>query len=135
MKKNVTEWRDYELNQYHNNGGSVHDALKQYKEGLGVFEQKMPMMGRKFNEFTEQCFSADSLTEKEKQLIALGISINAQDEFCMIYHTKGCMDQGATEENILEVVSVAAAFGGGAALSQGVTLVQQCIQEFGNTAH
>lgn len=71
----------------------------------------MPMMGRKFNEFTEQCFSADSLTEKEKQLIALGISISAQDEFCMIYHTKGCLDQGATEENILEVIGVAAAFG------------------------
>ncbi|KAF6603197.1 carboxymuconolactone decarboxylase family protein [Bacillus velezensis] len=121
--------------QYQDNGKSVHDALKQYKEGLGIFEQKMPMMGRKFNEFTEQCFLADSLTEKEKQLIALGISISAQDEFCMIYHTKGCLDQGATEENILEVISVAAAFGGGAALSQGVTLVQQCIQEFGHTTH
>ena len=97
--------------QYQDNGKSVHDALKQYKEGLGIFEQK------------------------EKQLIALGISISAQDEFCMIYHTKGCLDQGATEENILEVISVAAAFGGGAALSQGVTLVQQCIQEFGHTTH
>ncbi len=26
----------------------------------------------------------------------------------MIYHTKGCLDEGATEENILEAVSVAA---------------------------
>ncbi|MGF7532133.1 carboxymuconolactone decarboxylase family protein, partial [Bacillus paralicheniformis] len=42
---------------------------------------------------------------------------------------------GATEENILEAVSVAAAFGGGAAFSQGVTVVQQCIEEFGNTTH
>jgi alkylhydroperoxidase/carboxymuconolactone decarboxylase family protein YurZ len=38
--------------------------------------------------------------------------------YVRIYHTKGCLDQGATEENILEVISVAAAFGGGAALSQ-----------------
>lgn len=65
-------------------------------------------LGRKFNEFTEQCFAGNSLTEREKQLIALGIAINAQDEYCMIYHTS--LDQGATEENILEAVSVAAAF-------------------------
>lgn len=26
--------------QYQDNGKSVHDALKQYKEGLGIFEQK-----------------------------------------------------------------------------------------------
>lgn len=72
---------------------------------------------------------------KEKQMIALGISIHAQDEYCMIYHTKGALDQGATEENLLEVVSVAAAFGGGAALSQGITVVQQCIDEFGGQTH
>ena len=53
----------------------------------------------------------------------------------MIYHTKGALDQGATEENLLEVVSVAAAFGGGAALSQGITVVQQCIDEFGGQTH
>lgn len=73
--------------------GSMQDALKQYKLGLGTFEQKMPLMGRKFNEFTEQCFAGNSLTEREKQLIALGIAINAQDEYCMIYHTKGCLDE------------------------------------------
>lgn len=99
----------FSLNQ---DRGSMQDALKQYKLGLGTFEQKMPLMGRKFNEFTEQCFAGNSLTEREKQLIALGIAINAQDEYCMIYHTKGCLDEGATEENILEAVSVAAAFGG-----------------------
>ncbi|MBD4894637.1 carboxymuconolactone decarboxylase family protein, partial [Xanthomonas citri pv. citri] len=70
----------FSLNQ---DRGSMQDALKQYKHGLGTFEQKMPLMGRKFNEFTEQCFAGNSLTEREKQLIALGIAINAQDEYCM----------------------------------------------------
>lgn len=41
----------FSLNQ---DRGSMQDALKQYKHGLGTFEQKMPLMGRKFNEFTEQ---------------------------------------------------------------------------------
>ena len=29
----------------------------------------------------------------------------------MIYHTKGCIDQGATEQEILEACGVSAAFG------------------------
>ncbi len=49
----------------------------------------------------------------------------------MIYHTKGCLDQGCTEEEILEAIGVTAAFGGGAAMSQAVTLVQDAITEIG----
>lgn len=65
-------------------------------------------------------------------MIALGISIYAQDEYCIIYHTKGCLDQGCSEDEILEVGGVSAAFGGGAAMSQAVTLVQQSIEELKN---
>ena len=51
-----------------------------------------------------------------------GILVNTQDEYCIIYHIKGCLDCGASEEEILEAVGVTAAFGGGAAMSQAVTL-------------
>jgi len=110
-------------------GNSTESALVKYKEGLGVFTQKMPEFASKFNEFTQECFKAGALTQREKQLIALGISLHAQDEYCIIYHIKGCLDQGCTEQEILEAVGVTAAFGGGAAMSQGVTLVQECISE------
>lgn len=108
---------------------STEDTLIKYKEGLGLFTQKMPEFAREYNAFTEACFKEGELTQKQKQLIALGISIHAQDEYCIIYHTKGCMDQGCSEQEILEAVGVTAAFGGGASMSQGITLVQECIQE------
>ncbi|SEH38245.1 alkylhydroperoxidase AhpD family core domain-containing protein [Halobacillus karajensis] len=98
--------------------------LHDFKEGMGAFTDHMPEVAHKFSEFTEECFKGGEISKKEKQLMALGISIVAQDEYCMIYHTKGCVDQGATEKEILEACGVAAAFGGGAALSQAVTLVQ-----------
>lgn len=104
-------------------------ALHEYKLGLGTFTQKMPDIAHHFNAFTEACFKDGSLSQKEKQLIALGISIYSQDEYCIIYHTKGCLDQGATEEEILETIGVTAAFGGGASMSQAVTLVQDCISD------
>ncbi|MCM3714006.1 carboxymuconolactone decarboxylase family protein [Halalkalibacter oceani] len=104
-------------------------ALQDYKEGIGFFTEKMPQIAKKYNAFTEACFAKGKLSQKEKQLIALGISIFSQDEYCIIYHTKGCLDQGCEEEEILEAVGVTAAFGGGAALSQAVTLVQETIRD------
>ncbi|WP_246945648.1 carboxymuconolactone decarboxylase family protein [Bacillus pinisoli] len=108
---------------------STEAALHDYKLGLGTFTQKMPDLAHHYNAFTEACFKEGELDQKQKQLIALGISLYSQDEYCIIYHTKGCLDQGATEQEILESVGVAAAFGGGAAMSQAVTLVQECMTE------
>lgn len=104
-------------------------ALHEYKLGLGTFTQKMPEIAKQYNAFTEACFKEGALSKKEKQLIALGISVFSQDEYCIIYHTKGCLDQGASEEEIMEVLGVSAAFGGGAAMSQAVTVVQDCIED------
>ncbi|PLR79322.1 alkylhydroperoxidase [Bacillus sp. V3-13] len=108
---------------------STEAALYDYKMGLGLFTQKMPDLAEHYNAFTEACFKEGALTQREKQLIALGISLFSQDEYCIIYHVKGCLDQGASEEEILEAVGVTAAFGGGAAMSQAVTLVQEAIGE------
>ncbi|WP_078594552.1 carboxymuconolactone decarboxylase family protein [Evansella clarkii] len=114
---------------------SVEEALHHYKEGLGTFTRQMPEIASKYNAFTEACFEEGKLTQKEKQLIALGISLYAQDEYCIIYHMKGCLDQGCSQEEILEAVGVTGAFGGGAAMSQGVTLVEECLEEFGGNLH
>ncbi|MFA9559848.1 carboxymuconolactone decarboxylase family protein [Evansella sp. AB-rgal1] len=118
-----------------NQTSSVHEALLHYKAGVGQFTKQMPEIASKYNEFAEACFKEGNLSQKEKQLIALGISIYSQDEYCIIYHMKGCLDHGCTKEEILEAVGVTGAFGGGAAMSQGVTLVEECLQEFGNDIH
>ncbi|WP_062354573.1 carboxymuconolactone decarboxylase family protein [Bacillus kwashiorkori] len=109
--------------------------LLDYKKGIGTFTQKMPEIASYYNAFTESCFKAGVLSEREKQLIALGISIYNQDEYCMIYHTKGCIDQGCSEQEIFEVAGVAAAFGGGAAMSQAVTRIQEALEDFNQTKH
>jgi len=108
---------------------STEEALYQYKVVLGTFTKKMPKLAEQYNAFTEECFREGVLSQKQKQLIALGISLYSQGEYCIIYHTKGCLDQGCTEEEIYEAVGVTAAFGGGASMSQAVTLVQECMDE------
>lgn len=110
-------------------GNYVEMSIREYKEGLGHFRDKMPDITEKYIEFTSACFAPGEIDQKTKQLIALGISLYSQDEYCIMYHTQEAMHTGASEQEILEVVGVCAAFGGGATMSQGVTLVQECIQE------
>ncbi|WP_240758339.1 carboxymuconolactone decarboxylase family protein [Lysinibacillus sp. SGAir0095] len=112
-----------------NAGNQTEAALIKYKKGLGVFNEKMPGFVSQFNAFTEECFKDGAITQKQKHLIALGISIHAQDEYCIIYHTKGCLDHGCSEQEIIEAIGVTAALGGGPSLSQGVTLVLDCMNE------
>ncbi|WP_445492302.1 carboxymuconolactone decarboxylase family protein [Niallia sp. 03133] len=116
-------------------GHTVENALQHYKQGLGSFTQKMPKLTEAFHTFTEICFEEGTLTKKQKQLIALGISLYSQDEYCIIYHVKGCLDQGASEEEIMETIGVTAAFGGGAVMSQAVTLVQEAVTELNSLKH
>lgn len=104
--------------------------LQEYKEGLDHFQEKMPDIATKYMEFTGACFEPGALDQKAKQLIALGVSIYSQDEYCMVYHTQEALHHGASEQEVLEVVGVSAAFGGGASMSQGVTLIQECLNEF-----
>ncbi|MGO4888899.1 carboxymuconolactone decarboxylase family protein [Anaerobacillus sp. MEB173] len=118
-----------EMQNMNQDMNTIEMAIQEYKEGLGHFTQKMPKIAQKYNAFTEACFEKGKLSQKEKQLIALGISLYSQDEYCIIYHTKGCIDQGCTEEEIFEAVAVTGAFGGGAVMSQAVTLVQDAVSE------
>lgn len=119
----------------HEQHNSVNDVLHHYKEGIGSFTNKIPEIAETYNAFTQACFQEGALTKREKQLIALGISLATQDEYCTIYHTKGCLDQGCSDKENLEACGVSAAFAGGAAMSQAVTLVQECLTELKNQQH
>lgn len=119
----------------HEQHSSINDILHHYKEGIGSFTNQIPEIAETYNAFTQACFQEGALTKREKQLIALGISLATQDEYCTIYHTKGCLDQGCSDKEILEACSVSAAFAGGAAMSQAVTLVQECLTELKNQKH
>ncbi|HEU4964547.1 MAG TPA: carboxymuconolactone decarboxylase family protein [Bacilli bacterium] len=114
---------------------SIEQSLLAYKAGLGHFSEQVPEVGEAYMNFTAACFKAGSLGEKEKHLIALGLSVQSQDETCIMYHTQAALQNGATRQDVLETVGVCAAFGGGAALSQGVTLVQSCCDAFAGDTH
>lgn len=107
----------------------VHASIEEFKDGLAWFSEQLPSVGEKFIAFTDACFSDGAVSEKNKHLIALGIAVQSQDEYCIMFHCHNAMRLGASDQEILETLGVCSAFGGGAALSQGVTLVQDVLAD------
>lgn len=116
-------------------GNYFDEAILDYKEGSSRMRDRLPKMTQGYFDFTEACFQEGQIGGKEKQLMALGISIYAQDEYCIMYHTKGAVEHGATEDEIMETVAISAALGGGAAFSQGVTLAMDTYDYYSEVKH
>lgn len=109
---------------------SAEHVLTRYKEGMAQFTEKLPAIGKGFHTFTESCFAEGALDAKQKQLIALALSVYKDDTTCIAFHTKGCVDAGCSEQEALEACSVAAALGSGAVMSQTVTYLNGMFQQF-----
>ena len=69
----------------------------------------------KFVELERVTFSEGALKKKDKELIAIGISIVVNCESCIEWHITQAANSGATVEEILEAIEVGIEFGGGPA--------------------
>ncbi|SHN31030.1 carboxymuconolactone decarboxylase family protein [Gracilibacillus kekensis] len=110
-------------------------ALEDYKRGTTRMKQHLPEMTEGYFHFTEEAFKAGTIDKKNKQLMALAISIYAQDEYCIIYHTKGAVEHDASETEIMETLAISAALGGGAAFAQAVTLAMDTYAYYQEKLH
>ncbi|WCF11264.1 carboxymuconolactone decarboxylase family protein [Paenibacillus thiaminolyticus] len=109
------------------------NKVQAYKNEIGELESTLPDVAQAYHAFTGACFADGALDAKTKQLIALGIGLFANNEVCTLYHVNEARHKGAGDAEIMEAVAVAAAIGGGHALSQGVMRVQKALS--GNGAH
>ena len=68
-----------------------------------------------FHEFSRRVFADGALSVQVKQLIALAVAHTTQCPYCIRGHTEGAVRAGATDEQIMEAIWVAAEMRAGAA--------------------
>jgi AhpD family alkylhydroperoxidase len=68
-----------------------------------------------FDNFSRAVFAAGALDEKTKQLIAVAVAHTTQCPFCITGHTKLAERRGASPEQIMEAIWVAAEMRAGGA--------------------
>ncbi|MCC6394414.1 MAG: carboxymuconolactone decarboxylase family protein [Bryobacterales bacterium] len=68
-----------------------------------------------FNSFSQTVFADGALPAKTKQLIAVAVAHVTQCPYCIRGHTKSALRHGATQEEIMEAIWVAAEMRAGGA--------------------
>lgn len=76
-----------------------------------------PEIHRAFDAFSEQVFAAGALSEATKQLIAVAVAHVTQCPYCIEGHTKLARRKGASDEEIMEAIWVAAEMRAGGAFA------------------
>ena len=78
-----------------------------------------------FQTFSRKVFADGALTTKTKQLIAVAVAHVTQCPYCIRGHTKAAMREGATREELMEAIWVAAEMRAGAAYAHSVLALDE----------
>ena len=74
-----------------------------------------PETEKAFQAFSRQVFADGALSAKAKQLIAVAVAHVTQCPYCIKGHTKAALRQGATRQELMEAIWVAAEMRAGGA--------------------
>ncbi len=79
-------------------------------------------------EFVKQAEKPGALTTKTKELMSIALGVAARCPFCIAFHVKNAIGEGATKKEILESCLVAALMGGGPAVAYIKYAIDACDQ-------
>ncbi len=94
------------------------DKLKEIKKSRHKAHttlMKNSKVYRSFLDMEQAAYSDGALKRKEKELIAVGISVVINCESCMQWHIEQAAAEGATKGEIIEAIEVGIEMGGGPA--------------------
>ena len=91
------------------------EFFESFKKHTAKMIDQIPDAVHGFSGLFTKVMKDGALSCKEKELIALSISVTQRCSPCIRLHVQKCLDAGATREQILEAASVAVMMGGGPA--------------------
>lgn len=111
-------------------GFDARERLERFNAGVGVLGEEMPDTIKHMFDFVGSASSEGVLTMREKELVAIGITMVTRCEDCIAYHTHSALKAGCTREEILEAAGMAMVFGGGPTLGASASLLLAALDEF-----
>jgi AhpD family alkylhydroperoxidase len=86
---------------------------------LKTLEANAPEAMKAYYAFDKAAMAAGAIPVKYKELMALAVAFTTQCSYCIDIHAKKARAAEATEQEIAEVVVIAAALRAGAAITHG----------------
>ena len=86
---------------------------------LKTLEASAPDAIKAFWAFDRAAMAAGAIPAKYKELMALAVAFTTQCPYCIEIHAKKARETGSSDQEIAEVVGIAAALRAGAAITHG----------------
>ncbi len=91
------------------------EFFEKFNSDMKKLKEQIPDTMNGFSGMFAKIMKDGALSVRDKELIALGISVASTCSPCIRLHTKKCLNVGATKEQVLEAASVAVLMAGGPA--------------------
>jgi AhpD family alkylhydroperoxidase len=91
---------------------------------LKTLEANAPEAIKAFWAFDKAALAAGAIPAKYKELMALAVALTTQCPYCIEIHSNKSREAGTSEQEIAEVVAVAAALRAGAAITHGTHAIK-----------
>ncbi len=108
---------------------SYMEHLQNIKRVMGTMMRELQGPMGAFGKMHQSVMAEGALSPKVKELIALGVSINAKCEGCIAQHVYDAMKAGATREEIVETIGITMLMGGAPGFIHG-TKALDALEEF-----
>jgi AhpD family alkylhydroperoxidase len=115
---------------------SDHDQLypQATREHVEQRARLAPEPAKAFTTFSQSVFAEGALSTMAKQLIAVAVAHVTQCPYCIRSHTRAAVQHGATSEQIIEAMWVAAEMRAGGAYAHSVLALDTIAQVQAETA-
>lgn len=103
----------------------VHLFPEATREGVQMQASLAPEAMAAWRNFSRTVFQDGALPAKTKQLIALAVAHVTQCPYCIRSHTKDAMRNGASKEEMMEAIWIAAEMRAGAATAHAAIAIDE----------
>jgi AhpD family alkylhydroperoxidase len=92
--------------------GKIEEIVQLRKKAHSFYLRKSKVY-KSFVDMEQNTYKDGAIRKKEKELIAIGISVVINCESCMEWHIKQALDDGASTEEVIEAIEVGIEMSGG----------------------
>ena len=91
---------------------------------LKDLDENAPEAMKAFVAFDKAALAAGAIPVKYKELMAIAVALTTQCSYCIAIHSNKAREAGASEQEISEVVLIAAALRAGGAVTHGTHAIK-----------
>ena len=125
------EWDEFETKETAMSEGMYPTSIRELARRR---RELTPETEAAFQAFSQKAFADGALPAKTKQIIAVAVAHVTQCPYCIKGHTRAALRHGATEQELMEAIWVAAEMRAGGAYAHSVLALDEAAKTAGNRA-